>query len=231
MPWLGIGLVVLAALAVILVLTRNKVTLVAPPASTTPSPARVSSTGNTGLIGNSANRPAGQASGHTRLSAQVRVTTTLGKAAGGTSPDAAALLDKMGLPGGLVEQAKESLHRAEAACPRYPDSTLVFSSVNLSRSDDPTRDRQGEADRLVLACAADPEQVRRWYGDWLTGHGWQNEPATPGTGETAADSYVRGPEQLRLTIVDRAFLSLPPRVSAPPEGQMIYQVHYVPGAP
>lgn len=230
MPWLGIGLVVLAVLAVILVLTRNTVTIVAPPASTSPSPATAPSTGNTGLVGNAASLPSGQADSRHRLSAHVRVTTTLGKT-GGTSGDAPTLLAKMGLPGGLVEQAKESLHRAEAACPRYPDSTLVFSSVNLSRSGDPTRDRQGEADRLVLACAADPEQVRRWYGGWLTGHGWQNQPATAGTGETAADLYVRGSEQLRLTIVDRALLSLPPRVSAPPEGQMIYEVHYVPGAP
>jgi hypothetical protein len=231
MPWLGIGLVVLALLAVILVLTRNRVTIVAPPASTSPSPVTAPSTGTGGLIGNAASPPSGQADSRHRLSAQVRVTTTLGKATGGTSADASALLAKMGLPGGLVEQAKASLHRAEAACPRYPDSTLVFSSVNLSRSGDPIRDRQGEADRLVLACAADPEQVRRWYGDWLTGHGWQIEATTPAAGETAADLYVRGSEQLRLTLLDRALLSLPQGVIPPPEGQTIYQVRYVPGAP
>jgi hypothetical protein len=217
MPWLGIAIVVVALLALILALTRPRVTVVAPPASMAPSPARPSSSKNIGA-------PAGQ----TKLSAQVRVSTTLGQTIPGPLGDAAALLAKMGLPQGLLEEAKESLHRAEAACPRYPNATLVFSTVKMDRSNDPTRD--GIADRLVLACDADPEHLRRWHADSLASLGWQREPVSIAAGETAADSYGRGSERLRLTIVDRALLSLPQGITAP-DGQTIYEVQYLPGAP
>lgn len=213
MPWLGLAIVVLAALVVVLLLTRPRTTIVAPPPSAGPNPA---------VPTNSLANVSGPRAG---WSSETRVTTTFRKTIRGTPSDADALLAKMGLPGGLVKQAKESLLRAEEAAPRYPDSTLVFSSVSMSRTDDPNKDRRSESDRLVLACAADPEQVRHWCADWLNGHGWQPDAAAPTTGETAVDGYARGPEKLRIAIVDRALLSLPQGITAP-EGQTIYEVRY-----
>jgi len=155
-------------------------------------------------------------------------TKTVSRSISGAPGDTDALLAKMELPGGLMEQARKSLDRANEAIPRYPESTLVFSSVSMLRSGDANKDRRSEADRIVFASAADPEQVRRWYADWLNSHGWQAESATPIPGETAADAYRRGPEQLRLAITDRAHLSLPQGVTAP-EGQTIFALRYMAG--
>jgi hypothetical protein len=100
----------------------------------------------------------------------------------------------------------------------------VFSWLVLSRGV-----TAGEADRSILSSTAEADLVRGWYRDWLTSHAWLAQGATPATGETPVDSYVRGGEQFRLAILDRTLLSLPQGVVLP-EGQTIYELRYMGGA-
>ncbi len=133
---------------------------------------------------------------------------------------------------------------ARLATLAYPGSTAV-PQVEMGLHD--RTGRKALTNSRALWTEAEPEEVRRWFRDWLTSHGWKvdststrlstliSKEATRLPADQAAsiagltmDGFLRGKEGFTLTVFPISADSPLAKTELPPTARTVYSITYAP---